>query len=258
MPVLAQNQSRGAIAPSLQAQLPLKAAADPYLGSGIIRATDGNVREAAAADAGLPFEGFASMQVETRFAPTVDGGPAVVGGAGVQVDRGIFLAELPLTGVAADDVFHRRAVFLSDDATFSMTATAGSYVGNVIGIARTDVAMVVCFSHAFKPLSEVGVGGTKTMAATGAQSLTTADLGKLILLPNTGAYAVTLPLAADSAGRGFVFKKTNAAAAIITLTGAGAETIDGANTNTQIDANYDTISIVSDGAAWHIVARNIA
>jgi len=258
MTVLTQNQSRGAISPSLQAQLPLKAAADPFLGSGIIRASDGFVREAAAADAGLPFEGFASMQVETRFAPTVDGGPAVVGGAAVQVDRGIFLASLPLTGVAADDVFHRRAVFLSDDGTFSMTATAGSYVGNVLGIASTDLAMVACFSHAFRPLSEVGVCGTKAMAATGAQALTTADLGKLILLPNTAAYALTLPLAADSASRGFTFKKNNAAAFAVTITGAGAETIDGANTFALVDANNDTITIISDGAAWFIVARHIA
>lgn len=253
MTVLAQNQSRGVLAPTLQALLPLKASADPFLGSGIIRASDGYVREAAAADAGLPFEGFASKQVETRFAPTVDGGPSVVGGAGVEVDRGIFLAEVPLTGVAADDVFHRRAVFLSDDATFSMTASAGSYVGNVIGIARTDVAMVVCFSHAFKPLAEIGVGGTKTMAATGAQSVTTGDLGKLILLPNSAAFALTLPLAADCAGRGFIFKKTTAAAFAVTLTGAGAETIDGANTNATIAAQWNKLNIISDGVAWFVV-----
>jgi hypothetical protein len=256
MTVLSQNISRDAALANLAGFLALKSGADPYLGSGIIRASDGYVRECAAADAGLPFEGFCALQVETRFAPTADGGSSVAGGADVKVDRGYFLAELPLTGVAIDDVFHRRAVFMTDDATFAFTE--GTYVGNVVGVARSNVAIVACFSHGFKPLSEVSVGGIKTLAATGAQTLTTADLGKLILIPNTAAYAVTLPLAADSTGRGFTFKKTSADAAIITLTGAGAEVIDAANTNTAIDAAHDMISIISDGTAWRIVSRLIA
>jgi len=40
--------------------------------------------------------------------------------------------------------------------------------------------------------------------------------------------------------------------AIITIDGAGSETIDGVATKT-LSAQYDAITIVSDGANWHII-----
>jgi len=100
------------------------------------------------------------------------------------------------------------------------------------------------------------VAGTKTLhATTSPQALEVSDLGKLVLVPNTGAITVTLPAAASCTGAGFVFKKTTADAVAVTLDGNGAETIDGSATNAAMDAQYDTLSIISDGTAWHIVEQ---
>lgn len=81
----------------------------------------------------------------------------------------------------------------------------------------------------------------------------------IVLVDSTGgAFTVTLP-AATGSGRILTFKKTDVAANAVTLDGAGAETIDGAATNTDIDAQWDTLTIV-DGAsgAWSIIQRFIA
>ena len=42
------------------------------------------------------------------------------------------------------------------------------------------------------------------------------------------------------------------AGATITIDGAGSETIDGATTKT-LGTQYDTLTIISDGANWHII-----
>ena len=44
----------------------------------------------------------------------------------------------------------------------------------------------------------------------------------------------------------------------LTLDGAASETIDGATTNAVIDAAQDTLTIISDGTGWHIIASKIA
>lgn len=73
-----------------------------------------------------------------------------------------------------------------------------------------------------------------------------------------GAYTLTLPPAADSTGRFLTVKKTDVAANAVTLDGNASETIDGAATNNTIDAQFDVMTIVSDGTEWHIVSSNIA
>lgn len=69
-----------------------------------------------------------------------------------------------------------------------------------------------------------------------------------------GAFAATLPTAA-SAGNGatVVFKKTDSSANAVTITRAGADTIDGATTKA-ISTQYDTYALVSDGtSAWQVL-----
>ncbi len=72
-----------------------------------------------------------------------------------------------------------------------------------------------------------------------------------------GAYAVTLPLAASVApGVGIVVKKTDVAANTVTVTRAGADTIDGATTYA-LATQYKYVHLVSDGGTkWHVVANN--
>jgi len=91
-----------------------------------------------------------------------------------------------------------------------------------------------------------------------ATTLTTKNRNGIVLLANTGIVTHTLPPAADMVGYPITFKKTTAAAFAVTLDGNGAETIDGAATDADIDAQYDTKTIVSDGSNWHIVESIIA
>lgn len=102
----------------------------------------------------------------------------------------------------------------------------------------------------------------KLKSIVAAATLTSADFGDsnigLILVGNTGTMTITLPTAVNNTGRIFIFKKTSSSATAITVDGAGSETIDGATTHTAMDAQYDTITIISDGANWHIIAQKIA
>lgn len=77
------------------------------------------------------------------------------------------------------------------------------------------------------------------------------DSGRSVILCN-GAITVTLPLAASNFGRSFIVKKIDAGAAV-TIAASGADTIDGAATQTLPD-QYDVMQVVSDGLAWYVVS----
>jgi hypothetical protein len=228
-------------------RLPLELSANPFVGSLLSFAIDGYVRELTA---GEPFAGIAEKSIPTALAGAADGD--------VRCDArsGMFIGRMALTGVAQDDAAHCRPVFASDDNTLTFSPSGNTLVGYVIGVEATNVAIILFVTSDCQGMRNVL--GVKTLAATGNQSLTTADLNKLILVPSTGAFALTLPVAADCTGGRYIIKKNTADAVILTLTGAGAETIDAANTFTSIDAAYDTVTIVSDGTGWHIVAKMIA
>ncbi len=96
-----------------------------------------------------------------------------------------------------------------------------------------------------------------TTLADAAADITVAQAG-ILLMPNSTTRTLTLPTAASAAGLSFTFVKTTAAASAITLDGAGSETINDATTFTAMDAQYDTVTIVSDGAEWWITHKSIA
>lgn len=165
--------------------------------------------------------------------------------------------ELAISGVAVTDIY--KKVYASDDQTGVLTngGTFSNFVGHVVDVIATGIALVEPAYDGVAANERYGVA--RTMAATGAQSLTKLDVGKTILLPNTAAYALTLPAVADTqAGDKIRFVKTTAAAFAVTLTGNAAETIDGSNTLATIDAQYDCAEIVSTGAAWIVTNRDIA
>ena len=68
-----------------------------------------------------------------------------------------------------------------------------------------------------------------------------------------GAFALTIPLAANIDGRVLIIKKIDSTANAITVTRAGSDLIDGATTKL-LSSQYDSISIVSDDVAdsWDI------
>jgi hypothetical protein len=165
--------------------------------------------------------------------------------------------ELAIASVVVTDI--GKKVYALDDQTGTLNAAAttfGNLIGHIVDIVASGIALV--------ELSYDGIAGhgrygaTKVMAATGAQSLTKYDLNKTILLPNTGAYSITLPAVADTqAGDRLTFLKTTADAAAVTLDGNASETIDGATTLATIDAANDTAVLVSTGSAWVVLSRDI-
>lgn len=102
----------------------------------------------------------------------------------------------------------------------------------------------------------VNLAGVKVVSATEAHALAV-DTGLLLCDSTGGAFTVTLPAAADAAGRTVTFVVT-AGANIVTLEGAGAETINGAATFTALDAVNDAVTLVSTGTAWFVISENIA
>jgi hypothetical protein len=227
-------------------RVPLAASANPFVGSFLSINSAGYANELVA---GEPFLGICEKTI-----PTAQVG-ASAGDVRVECRSGTFVGIVTITGVAQDDVAHKRAVYASDDNAFTFTASGNTKVGVVIGVEATNTAIVL-----FTTADEIpgDLSGVKTLAATGNQTLTTGDLGKLILMPNTAALTVTLPAAADCAGGKLTFKKTSADAQAVTIDGNASETIDGSANFAACDAANDTVTIVCDGSAWYVVAKIIA
>jgi hypothetical protein len=226
----------------------------PYQGSAMAIALDGFLELIDVSSTGQNFGGIAQRRVMSKDHPAVG---AADGDLSVPVIRGLFYAWLPISGVAQDDVAHQRAVFASDDGTFSFTPS-GTLVGCVFDLQSPGIAIVACATSGHHGALGLRAKGVRTLAATGAQSLTTADLGKLILCSNTAGLTVSLPPAADCTGKGYVIKKPAGGAFAITIDPDGAETIDGAATFAAVDANNDVVEIISDGTAWHVIGGRIA
>ncbi len=225
-------------------RLSLEINANPFVGSALSPAADGHTHELVS---GQPFQGFAREQVRTADVATADGERKV------EVDSGFFLANLPLSGVAQDDVNHRRLVYASDDNAFNMTGS-GTLIGVVRGVAGTDLATVACFTAEFAQHGGPFLG-FETLADAAA-TLTTSQLDKVLLITPTTGRTLTLPPAADCTGR--TFTVVVLAAFAVTADGDGAETINGATTFAAADAAYDTFTILSTGAAWIITRKIIA
>jgi len=81
-----------------------------------------------------------------------------------------------------------------------------------------------------------------------------------ILLCNAigGAFTITLVAASGFDGLLLTLKKIDASVNAITVDGNASETIDGAETNAEMNAQYDTMTLLCDGSNWHIISKNIA
>jgi len=80
-----------------------------------------------------------------------------------------------------------------------------------------------------------------------------------IILADTsgGAFKITLPAVANATGLILTFIRTGAGANLLTIDGNAAETINGAANNTDMDAQYDMLTLYCDGTEWFIIGRYI-
>jgi hypothetical protein len=99
-----------------------------------------------------------------------------------------------------------------------------------------------------------GITGTKwkktTVSKTTTYTATTSD-DTILCSASGGAWTLSLPAAASSAGKIFTIKKTDSSTNAITIDGSGSETIDGALTKLLV-RQYQWYEITCDGSAWYI------
>lgn len=166
--------------------------------------------------------------------------------------------ELTIASVAVTDI--GKKVYAIDDQTGTLdasTRTYGNFVGHVVDVVGTNIALVEPAYDGKAANARYGV--VRWLAATGTQVLTIHDLNKTILCPNTAAHQVDLPAMADTqAGDRLTFVKTTSDAQAITINTPGSETIDGSTTLATLDAQYDCATLVSTGAHWIVLSRDIA
>lgn len=93
--------------------------------------------------------------------------------------------------------------------------------------------------------------GDQARTLTGTHTVTSGAFFKVDA--TSGNFTVTLPPAADVPCRVLVFVKTNATNTV-TIDGDGAETINGATTQSLM-LQYARLVIVSDGSNWFIISN---
>lgn len=153
----------------------------------------------------------------------------------------------------------------SGNATFSGSITATSFSGTAVDTNTTQIATTAYVigqgylksataSSTYAPIASPTFTGTVTtpgikrnlVTKSALYTLTTSDH---IVVATSGTWTATLPTAASIAGTEYIIK--NSGSGIITVDPAGTETIDGSTT---IDlAQYDSLTVVSDGTNWVIV-----
>jgi hypothetical protein len=228
-------------------RLPLAASANPFAGSLLSLNTAGYATELVT---GRPFAGICRSTIPSANAPVS------AGDVEVEAIAGEFQITVAITGAAAVDALKRRKVYASDDNAFSFSPIGTTYIGRASGYdAQADKLIVSC-----QTADLVGTGGACPLGtevlADEAQTLTVSQLDKLLVISPGAGRTLTLPPAADCAGRCFTVKTL--AAQVITLDADAAETIDGAATNVLVDAANDVLTILSDGAKWLSISGKIA
>lgn len=168
-----------------------------------------------------------------QLAPVSSG---IQGWDGVVDDNFVILAEGPFP-------LHRDAALTQ--ANLAATYPAASYDKCFVWINHTVIGYTLYWSDGtnWQPF---GFERRTTETVTGTATLTGRE--DLVLLAGSPSYTVTLAPAANWAGKTVTLKRTTAGAAV-TLDGSGSETIDGALTNTDLAAQWDSITLYSTGTA---------
>ena len=167
--------------------------------------------------------------------------------------------------VSGNGIVSKRAI-----ADFSWTLHGNNLSGSEF-IGSTDSQAVLIYSNNHERIRVEGDGktGIKTAApnstlhvngsfALPVKTVTAgylADAADYTILCNAVSMTLSLPAANGIAGRIYNIKKINASVGTITIQANAAELIDGSNTNTYINSQYQSITIQSDGTNWVIISK---
>jgi hypothetical protein len=103
---------------------------------------------------------------------------------------------------------------------------------------------------ATKQYVDTTTAGVRVLSVVSKVTTYTATTSDDVILCSGSAFTVTLYTASGNTGRHLVLKKTDSTLTnIITIDGAGTETIDGALTKT-LNTQYESYEIYSDGTNW--------
>jgi len=232
MPVLSRDADL-AVTGGDYRRLPAELAANPFGGSLLSFAPDGQAHELVA---GEPFAGICVEAVET---PGAADGARQIGAR-----CGNFTITVTISGVSQTDAHRRRMVYASDDGTLTFTAAGNTPIGQVIGL---DGTRAIVLAATVDQISSNGPKGHEVLADAAA-TLTVAQLDKILILTLTAGRILTLPPAAHCTGRGYTAVTLGAFA--ITLDGDAAETVNGAATFASAGTVGSVVRVYSTGLAW--------
>lgn len=125
--------------------------------------------------------------------------------------------------------------FAEDDSHFEDSAREAPAFGSKLYTALDSAASLRLNVVSTSATGSVGVADSVTLATSGA-----------------GGITLTLPTAVGNTGLQLIIKKVDNGAGAVTVDGNAAETIDGA-ANYVLPAQYDALTVVSDGANWVVV-----
>lgn len=161
--------------------------------------------------------------------------PIAGGGTGQVTQTAAFDALQPMT--TGGDIIY-------GGASGTGTRLANGSAGQVLTSGGTTVA---------PSWTTISAGGALSVVSkTTTYTATTSDN---IILCSGSAFTVTLYTAVGNSGRTLTFKKTDSSLTnIITIDGAGTETID-TNLTATLNVQFESIVIISDGTNWQILDR---
>lgn len=166
----------------------------------------------------------------------------------INVKRPLLFAMAIASATASDE---GRKVYASDDQTVAYTVGSfGNYVGKVFAVLDSTTVLI---TPPWSPIFPGSLSGTFTAAATGTTTLTKFSVNKLVVCAATASKSIVLPACALlSPGDKIEFIHTGSGSYTVTLDGNASETINGAATYAMSTAQYDYVTLVTDGANWFV------
>ena len=130
----------------------------------------------------------------------------------------------------------------NSDGTLTISPTTGAVIASLaLGKANTWTAIT----------TTAGLASGATLKSSGSPYTVLSTDEVIIVTTGAGGYTVDLPAASTNAGRKLIIIKADSGAGAITVTPAGADTIEGSATKS-LTSQYNKIGLISDGSSiWY-------
>lgn len=164
-----------------------------------------------------------------------------------------------INGVATWDITRATETLTiqSDGSNWRIIAVGGSEVAQIAGLtpSNDDILQRKSGEWMSRTIEQLKADLLDTVVSKTVSdspySILTSD--QIILVSASGGNTtVTLPTAVGVSGKKYSIKRTDSSANTLTIGTTSSQTIDG-DTSYLLVAQYDTITVVSDGANWHII-----